>query len=125
VSPDDRYLPEQAQIDLYGKGGFRFAGMSHRGSILSLPSGMRAWPVTAPAEITEAALALAFAEAKDMALFLIGTGRETWTMPEELRWRFRDHRLNVEITTTGAAVRTYNILVGEGRRVGAGLIAVE
>jgi uncharacterized protein len=48
-----------------------------------------------------------------------------WLMPEALRWRFRDARIGVEVTPTGAAVRTYNILFGERRRVGAALIAVD
>ncbi|HWT30522.1 MAG TPA: hypothetical protein VN240_05780, partial [Propylenella sp.] len=46
--------PGRAAIDAYGNGGFRFADMSHRGSILALPSGIEAWPVTAAAEITPA-----------------------------------------------------------------------
>ncbi len=42
---DDPHLPQAAAIEAYGKGGFRFAGMSHRGSILCLPAGIWAWPV--------------------------------------------------------------------------------
>jgi uncharacterized protein len=121
---DDPHLPQAAAIDAYGKGGFRFADMSHRGSILCLPAGIWAWPVTAPDEITEASLARVF-EAKGVELFLVGTGKMPWLMPEALRWRFRDARIGVEVTPTGAAVRTYNILFGERRRVGAALIAVE
>jgi len=44
---------------------------------------------------------------------------------QALRWRFRDARIGVDVMPTGPAVRTYNILFGEGRRVGAALIAVE
>ena len=58
-------------------------------------------------------------------LFLIGTGREPWAMPDELRARFRQHNITVETARTGSAISTYNILLGEGRRVAAGLIAVE
>jgi uncharacterized protein len=98
--------------------------MSHRGSILCLPAGIWPWPVTRPEEIDEANLARVFAAA-DIDLFLLGTGRAPWLMPEALRWRFRDARIGLEVTPTGAAVRTYNILFGERRRVGAALIAVE
>ena len=118
------HLPHQATIDAYGKGGFGFAGMSHRGSLLCLPSGIRAWPVTHPSEIDEAALTPVFAAAAEIGLFLIGSGRESWAMPDALRRRFHEHKLNVEVTRTGSAVSTYNILLGEGRRVAAGLIAV-
>ena len=121
---DDPHLPQAAAIDAYGKGGFRFAGMSHRGSILCLPAGIWAWPVAAPDEITEQTLARALAS-RDVELFLVGTGKMPWLMPEALRWRFRDARIGVEVTPTGAAVRTYNILFGERRRVGAALIAVD
>jgi uncharacterized protein len=120
----DPHLPQQAAIDAYGKGGFRFAGMSHRGSILTLPQGIWAWPVSDPGEITEESLSRVFA-ARGVELFLLGTGKQPWLMPEPLRWRFRDARVGLEVTPTGAAVRTYNILLAEGRRIGAALIAVE
>jgi uncharacterized protein len=122
---DRPHLPRPAQIDAYGNGGFRFAGMSHRGSLLCLPSGIAAWPVTRPDEITETTLAPLFAEAEAVDLFLIGCGTDIWIPSEALRWRLRDHRITVEPMSTGAAVRTYNIVLGEGRRVAAGLIAVE
>jgi uncharacterized protein len=114
-----------APIDAYGKGGFRFAGMSHRGSLLCLPSGIWAWPVETAAEIDAAALAPVFDAVADIALLILGTGREPWVMPEPLRARFRDAKVVVEVMTTGPAVRTYNILLAEKRRMAAGLIAAE
>lgn len=123
--PPPGFLPALHPIDGYGKGGFRFAGMSHRGSLLCLPSGMSAWPVTRPEEISETTLAPALGQADDIGLFLIGAGNEPWTMPDELRLLFHRFKLNVEVARTGTAVSTYNILLGEGRRVAAGLIAVE
>ena len=120
----DPHLPQQAAIDAYGKGGFRFGDLSHRGSILCLPQGIWAWPVSSVSEITDETLARVFA-AKGVELFLLGTGNQPWLMPESLRWRFRDAHIGLEVTPTGAAVRTYNILLAEGRRVGAALIAVE
>jgi len=119
------HLPRLAPIEAYGKGGFRFAGMSHRGSLLCLPSGIWAWPPVAPADIDAAALAPVFAEADAIDLFLLGTGAAPWVIPEALRWELRDRHVVVEAMPTGPAVRTYNILLGENRRVAAGLIAVE
>jgi len=116
------HLPRQVPIDAYGNGGFRFAGLSHRGSLLCLPSGIWAWPPATPAEIDEAALLPVFAEAATLELFLLGTGM--WLLPDALRQRFKDHRIGLEVMTTGAAVRTYNIVLGENRRAGAGFIAV-
>lgn len=122
---DDRHLPQPAAIEAYGKGGFRFGGLSHRGSILCLPGGVWAWPVAAPGEITDETLARVFAASGTLELFMLGTGQEPWPMPEALRWRFRDARIGLDVMQTGPAVRTYNILFAEGRRVGAGLIAVD
>jgi uncharacterized protein len=120
-----RHLPRQVPIDGYGKGGFRFGGMSHHGSLLCLPSGVWAWSVTGPGQIDETSLVQVFAEASGMGLFLLGAGNERWIMPQPLAERFRAAKINVEAARTGTAVSTYNILLGEGRKVAAGLIAVE
>jgi uncharacterized protein len=120
------HFPGSATIEAYGRGGFRFAGMSHRGSLLCLPDGIWAWPAAAtPGDVTEAALAPVFERAGDIGLFLLGTGAEPWALPRPLLLRFIETKISVETMRTGAAVSTYNILIGEGRRVAAGLIAVE
>jgi uncharacterized protein len=128
VEAADPHLPRTAPIDAYGNGGFRFAGMSHRGSLLCLPNGIWASPVASVSEIDEAALALALNPATPEAAidhFLIGTGRDLLPMPAPLRDAFRARRIAVESMSTGAAVRTYNILLGERRRIGALLLAVD
>ena len=127
IGVEARY-PGRAPIDSYGNGGFRFAGMSHRGSLLCLPAGIWASPVTSAGEIDEAAVGLALEQATpDAAVdhFLIGTGRDLVPMSSALRETFRKRRIVVESMSTGAAVRTYNILLGERRRVGALLVAVD
>jgi len=121
---DAPHLPRPAQIDAYGNGGFRFGGMSHRGSLLCFPDGIWAWPVAGLADFNEAALAAVFARAGALDFFLIGAGHDPWVLPDALRARFRELALSVDAMATGAAVRTYNILLAENRRVGAGLIAV-
>jgi uncharacterized protein len=122
---DAPHLPRQALIDAHGGGGFRFADMSHRGSLLCLPDGLWAWPVTAPAEINGATLAHVLAQLEALDFFILGTGNSPWIVPERLRMRFRDANVSVDSMTTGPAVRTYNVMLMENRRVGAGLIAVE
>lgn len=121
---DAPHLPRPAPIEAYGNGGFRFGGMSHRGSLLCFPDGIWAWPVDGLAELNEAALEPVFARVSALDVFLIGTGQDLWVLPQALRARFRDLLLSVDAMATGAAVRTYNILLAENRRVGAGLIAV-
>lgn len=119
-----RHLPQPAPVEAYGNGGFRFGGMSHRGSLLCFPDGIWAWPVTSVDELTLSALEPAFARADALDFFLIGGGRDPFVLPERLRRHFRDVSLSVDAMPTGAAVRTWNVLLAERRRVGAALIAV-
>ena len=121
---DAPHLPRQALIDAHGGGGFRFAGLSHRGSLLCLPDGIWAWPVTEPAQASEETLARVFAQTGELDFFVFGTGAAPWIMPEALRARFRAAQVSLDTMTTGAAVRTYNVMLMENRRVGAGLIAI-
>jgi uncharacterized protein len=125
VQERSRHLPRQAPIDAHGGGGFRFAGMSHRGSLLCLPDGIWAWPIAAPNDLTDELLSLVFARADALDFFILGAGSAPWLMPEMLRARFRDAHISVDTMTTGPAMRTYNVMLLEGRRVGAGLIAIE
>ena len=118
------HLPRQAVIDAHGGGGFRFAGMSHHGSLLCLPDGIWAWPVATPADLTEETVAFVLARAGDLDFFIFGTGAESWPVPQALRTRFREANISFDAMTTGPAVRTYNVMLMENRRVGAGLIAV-
>jgi uncharacterized protein len=116
-------FPGRAPIDAYGNGGFRFAGMSHRGSILCLPSGISAWD---PAEPLDApSLAPALAEAGALGLLILGTGRSLALPAASVRQAFAQAGVALEPMDTGAACRTYNILLAERRPVGAALIAVD
>ena len=118
----DRFLPGRHAIDAYGRGGFRFAGMSHRGSILCLPSGVRAWDEA----MDEAGLAPVFAEAgADLSTLILGTGRAIVHPPASLRFALRARGVSLDVMDTGSAARTWNILMAERRPVAAALIAVD
>ena len=119
------FVPGQHGIDAYGSGGFKFAGMSHRGSILALPSGVHAFAATTFAEITAETLAPLLALPKgQVELLLVGTGPDLVPLPEKLRTRLREAGIRSDPMATGAAARTYNVLLSEGRRVAAALVAV-
>lgn len=118
------HLPQQVAIDAYGNGGFRFGGMSHRGSILCLPTGIWDWPVTSVEQLDAASLGEAMALGDKIGHLLIGTGRVIAPVPRDVRAACEAAGLWVECMDTGAAARTYNILLAEGRLVGAALIAV-
>ncbi|KRE15042.1 hypothetical protein ASE63_17515 [Bosea sp. Root381] len=121
----DGFVPGRHPLDAFGAGGFRFAGMSHRGSILATPSGIRIWPVTRFAEITPESLRPVLDEAEAIDFLLIGTGADITFIPAALREHLRAAGITVEGMATGAAARTYNVLVAEDRRVAAALIAVD
>jgi uncharacterized protein len=120
----EAHFPGRAQIDAYGNGGFRFAGMSHRGSLLCLPSGIYGWNADAFAGIKPGAFDTLFRDADNVEVLLIGTGAELVPIPSELREAFRDRNIRADSMATGAAVRTFNVLVAENRAVAAALIAV-
>ena len=125
AEPGQGFYPYQAGIDGYGNGGFRFAQMSHRGSLLCLPTGMHKWDVTAPTEITLESLQPVFDAADQIDVLLIGLGKDIAGFPKPVRAALRERGIIVEAIATGGAVRTYNILLGESRAVGAALIAVD
>jgi len=119
------FVPGRFPIDAYGRGGFRFAEMSHRGSVLALPSGIHAWPVADAAAITAETLDKVLEERAGIDVLLLGTGTAPLPVPESVRWRLREAGIGLDVMATGAAARTYNIMLGENRRVAAALVAVE
>jgi uncharacterized protein len=121
---DAPHLPRSAPIEAYGNGGFAFAEMSHRGSLLCLPDAIWAWPVTKSGDIDNASLARVFAAAEGIDTLIVGTSTDVWLPPLALREALRAVRVVLDAMQTGPAIRTYNIMMGERRRVAAALIAV-
>ena len=121
---DVPHFPRSAPIEAYGKGGFAFADMSHRGSLLCLPNGIWAWEVTRPEQIDKYSLARVFNAANGIDTLIVGTGSDVWLAPRDLREALRAVRVVLEPMQTGPAIRTYNVMIGERRRVAAALIAV-
>lgn len=121
----EAHFPGRAPIDAYGNGGFRFAGMSHRGDLLCLPSGIYGWQAPLPSALDAAALARAFAEAEAIEILLLGTGADLVPLAPDLRQRLRVVGIGADPMATGAAVRTFNVLLAEERAVAAALIAVD
>lgn len=122
--PDTPHFPGVAAIEAYGNGGFRFANMSHRGSLLCFPNGIWAWDVMTPEAISADTLAGVFAQAGAIDTLVLGTGVDVWIAPPELRARLRSVGIVLDVMQTGPALRIYNVMAGEGRRVAAALIAV-
>lgn len=119
--------PYQVPIDAYGNGGFRFADMSHIGSLLCLPSGIKAWQmsVVSAADLRPEDFAAILAEAEHIDVLLFGTGLTHISPAPAVRTACAAAGIGIEPMTTGSAARTYNILLGERRKVAAALIAVD
>ncbi len=120
----EAHFPGRAPIDAYGNGGFRFADMSHRGSLLCLPSGVHGWSFPEGEALTVHALARVLDEAEDIEVLLVGTGPEIRPLPQALKAALRARGISSDPMSTGAAVRTYNVMLAESRAVAAALIAV-
>ena len=121
---DGLHFPRSAPIEAYGKGGFAFADMSHRGSLLCLPDSIWAWDVTKPEQVDRYSLARVFEAANGIDTLIVGSGTDVWVPPRSLREELRAVKIVLDAMQTGPAIRTYNIMLGERRRVAAALIAV-
>lgn len=112
-------------IEAYGAGGFRIEGVRSEGSVLILGDVARPWPVAALEALSPADLQEAFDFDRAVVEFvLLGTGAAIAPPPKAVREACRDSGLGLEVMTTPEAVRLYNVLASDGRRLAAALIAV-
>lgn len=111
-------------IEAYGDGGFRIGGIRHDGSVLLFPALVLPWPVTAMTAVTAGSLQAVIDAAAEVELLLLGCGRSMAPLPADLRRWLKAAGIVVETMDTGGACRTWNVLLGEDRRVAAALIAV-
>ena len=113
-------------IESYGEGRFRVAGQIHTGAVIVFLERTIAWPVTSPeqAGLDNLEPVIAAAREGSVDLLLFGQGRRMLLVPPALRHGLREAGIVIEPMDTGAACRTYNVLMAEGRRVAAALIPV-
>lgn len=118
-------VPQGRQvIEAYGDNGFRISGVRYDGSVLVLPDRTLSWPIAASEDITVESLA-PVTDQEDTELLLLGFGKRPIMMSHAFRNTLRSKGVSLEPMDTGAASRTYNVLLAEGRRVAAALIAVD
>ena len=125
MSDPTPYYPTQVPIDAYGNGGFRFAGGSHLGSLLFLPSGVYAWGAKSMVDLTAQHFEKILKEARDADFVLLGTGEKQIFPDAAMFALFDEAGLGLEVMDTGAACRTYNLMMAEKRAVMAALMAVD
>ena len=116
----------QPPINAYGDGGFRIGGQRVEGSILLTPEGFYPWPtVVQPEDITPETLGPVVEAAPSFEILLLGTGPAILRPDPQTRAFLSDANIPFDVMDTGAAARTYNVLLAEERRVAAALIAVD
>jgi uncharacterized protein len=109
-------------IDSYGSGRFKVSQEPYTSSILVTPDWTKPWLVQSFDDISINSLAPILAE--EAEILIIGAGERMQLMASLLRQEFREAKIAVDIMDTGAACRTYNLLMGDGRRVAAALLAL-
>ena len=108
-------------IERYGESGFRVAGVIYRGAVLVFPDRTLPWSATNTSDVTWESLAPVI-EHGGTQILLLGLGRGMRATPPALRAAMRAAGIVLEPMDTGAACRTYNVLVSEDRRVAAALL---
>ena len=115
-------------ISAHGRGGFAFAGMKHQGSILATPMGVRPLEAANIEALDRRTLASLFDELRErpgsIEFLIVGAGERLLPAPQPLRAALAEAGVRFETMATGSALRVYNVMQSEGRRVAAALIAV-
>lgn len=112
-------------IQAYGNGCFRIAGERVRGSQIVFPDRNAAWDVRSAEDVTVASLEPVLVGAEAVRILLIGCGRRFTPPPRVVTEGLRRHGVVVDWMDTGAACRTFNVLLSEDREVAAALVAVD
>jgi uncharacterized protein len=127
AKPWPAFAPGSHPITAHGQGAFAFAGMSHAGSILATPEGVRAIAATSVDDLDANALAPLFDQCAEnpgsIEFLVVGTGERMAPISKTLRAALTRAGLRFEAMATGPALRVYNVMQSEGRRVAAALIA--
>lgn len=119
-------IPEGRQIiEAYGGGGFRVSGVRYEGSIIVMVDRVVPWPVDDAAALGAESFGSLLDAEVDVELLLVGCGRGVQVIPPEAKRPLSEAGIATEPMDTGAACRTYNILLAEERHVAAALIALD
>ncbi len=111
-------------VEAYGDGGFRMEGRRIDGSILILPGIVKNLVHESDTLPDYDVLAETLIGQDEIEIVILGTGPKQIFPPAGFAKRLAEKKLALETMDTGAACRTYNILVSEDRQVAAALIAI-
>jgi len=116
----------QQIIQSYAAGTFRVSGISYTDAVIVSPTQTRIWngaPETLD-QLTPEHFNVLVSEAQDIDVVLFGTGAQMQFISPKLKQELSTKGLPLDVMDTGAACRTYNVLMAEGRRVVAVLMPV-
>jgi uncharacterized protein len=111
-------------IESYGAGRFRISGADYRGSVIITAEWTRPWAITDMSGLSVESLADIVAAEPPVEILLLGCGTRLHPLPAPFRAALREHGMSCDSMDTGAACRTFNVLITEARRVAAALIAL-
>jgi uncharacterized protein len=112
-------------INSYGAGGFMVSGERYDGSVLVFPNQIVAFAPKSWSELDLEHLKPITEAEPRVELLLMGCGPSIQPLDPALRGALREAGIGIELMDSGAACRTYNILMAEDRRVAAALIALD
>lgn len=116
---------DQQVIQSYANGIFRISGTLYEHAVFITPDTALFWDINNAPHVNDLSLnhfAPMIAMASDIDVLLLGCGSEMAFLPAPLRHSLKQENLSVDIMDTGAACRTYNVLMAEGRRVACALM---
>lgn len=108
----------------YGDNGFRITGARLSGSVFVLPRITQSWTPPADCSQLTAAHITALFDDPHPPLFILGVGGAPMEPLLDLATQLRSIGIALEVMSTPAACRTWNVLMSEGRFAGAGLYAI-
>lgn len=111
-------------IQGYGKGRFRIGQDVYEHPLLVSASHVSRWDVAATVDISKKNLQPFLAHDPALEIVLIGTGNSIQNIPEDIRPLFKQNGIGLDVMDTGAACRTYHVLLAEKRRVGVALLPI-
>jgi len=114
------FTDQRFVIQNYGDAYVTINGQRHEHSLILTPEKRLDWAATDAASLDEELLAPLLADEPE--LVIIGTGPRQMVPNATVMRFFARHGIGLEFVSTPSACRIYNILAGEGRRVGCGLI---
>ncbi len=117
--------PDRQIIEAYGSTGFRVSGKTYAGAVIVFPDATVPWTVSVLTDVTIESLGAIMQRAgteQAIEILLLGCGRRMMPVPPSLRAQLRQAGVGLDAMDTGAACRTYDVLLTEGRRVAAALL---